>query len=332
VVAGTTTLRERVRAATLVLAARIVDPTEVVTLDEPARREPAVRVDVLAVLKGKLEERSLRFVQHGHGVPTYARGEKVLVFLEPIEASRELAGSALVQALRWVSHQEGEAKFVLDGAAGAALEDAVGAYVAVERIADPEARLRALRRLTIESLAAGHPAVASSALRDLMSAAGPPLVTVNDLPALERLIAAPNVPIGIRAPLLAELERRRLLDGGPHWTGLFRGTSGEDILVVVRAAVSSPNATVTDELARLAAGDDPAAAAAAAIAIGERGDASAVDRLAGLLEHPAREVRLAAVRGLGRLRTEAARRVLDQAARSHPDPDTRRHAAAQLRR
>jgi HEAT repeat protein len=70
-------------------------------------------------------------------------------------------------------------------------------------------------------------------------------------------------------------------------------------------------------------------AEAAAIALGNPGEANAVAPLAKALERSEPRVRMAAIRGLGGIGTPEARAVLDAAASSHADPATRRRAAAE---
>jgi HEAT repeat protein len=73
-------------------------------------------------------------------------------------------------------------------------------------------------------------------------------------------------------------------------------------------------------------------AAAAAIALGAPDNASAVEPLVGALSNASPTVRTAAIRGLGKIATPGARRALEAAASSHPDPKTRRRAQAEVRK
>jgi HEAT repeat protein len=88
---------------------------------------------------------------------------------------------------------------------------------------------------------------------------------------------------------------------------------------------------VTARLAQLLEGSDAAAAQAAAIALGTPGNASAVAPLSRALASGDARLRMAAIRGLGRIGSPEARRALEQAAEAHADADTRRRAAAELR-
>ena len=70
----------------------------------------------------------------------------------------------------------------------------------------------------------------------------------------------------------------------------------------------------------------------AAISLGVPGNEKAVEPLGTLLGSSNERVRMAAIRGLGRIGTPSARARLAQAAASHPDPDTRRRAGAEVAR
>jgi hypothetical protein len=298
----------------LVARVRIVDPGAEVAIDEPRVREMVVVADVLEPLKGGYAEKQLRFLQHGHGVPQYEKGEEVALFAQRIERSRELGGSPIAGRVHWVSVQEAGGKFRLDDATRAGFAGTVRAYAALEAL-PPEEQLDALHRITLDLLASLDERLASSAVRDLVLAAAAPLVTAADLPQLEPVLANPKTAVGVRIALLAELERRGLVEAPPRWAELLRTTSGPDRLAVVRAAGAHPSAPVAKALVALLGSDNPHLVSAAAISLGS--------------DSP--RVRMAAIRGLGRVGTPGARAVLAEAAASHPDEATRRRAAAEAK-
>ena len=137
---------------------------------------------------------------------------------------------------------------------------------------------------------------------------------------------------GVDPPALAEIERRGLVPGPPQWTRLLREARGEDRIAVARAAAAHPSPPVTQELLALLAGPDDELVAAAAISLGVPGNEKAVEPLGGLLASDQERVRMAALRGLGRIGTPAAKARLAKAAASHPDPDMRRRARAEASR
>jgi hypothetical protein len=139
--------------------------------------------------------------------------------------------------------------------------------------------------------------------------------------------------MGVRAGLLAELERRGLVDAPPRWLRLLApGAPAADRVTAVRAAAASRDGRVRARLVELLADPDARVAAAAAAALGAYDEPASVAPLAQALSHGAREVRMAAIRGLGRSTSPEAERALERAALSHPDPETRRRAAAELRK
>jgi HEAT repeat protein len=86
---------------------------------------------------------------------------------------------------------------------------------------------------------------------------------------------------------------------------------------------------VTAELIRILEGGDATAARVAAVALGTPGNVAATAPLARALESDDARLRMAAIRGLGRIATPAAREILESAAASHPDAETRRRARAE---
>jgi HEAT repeat protein len=190
-----------------------------------------------------------------------------------------------------------------------------------------------MRELTVKLLASPDPRLSSSAVHDLALAdAASPILTAQDLPALEKILWSGSTPIGVRVALLSELERREILPGSPQWVRLLRETRGEDRIAVVRAAAAHPSDPVTQELIGLLANDDVLLVSAAAISLGVPGNEKAVAPLAKLLGSSQERVRMSVIRGLGRIGTPSAQAVLAKTAASHPDPATRRRAGAEVAR
>lgn len=334
VVVESPSLHLRVAESDLVLRARVEDPAAVFESDDGAMRRPVVAVRVLETLKGEDPGETLRFATHGHGVARYARGEEVLVFLRPTARSRELDALAAAGGPAWLSTQEHDARYVLTPAHRDVVLDAVRGYVRAAGQEDAGERRATLRAVTLDLLSSGDARLAASALGDLAVAAGPPLLRADDLPRLEKLLADPEVSMGVRAGLLAVLERQGLVDGPERWVALLDGAAAASLPAAIRAAGAAggrPSAAVRAKLVALLADPRPGIAAEAAIALGRPGNEGAVPALAEALGADAPRLRQAAVRGLASIPGDAARGALERAAASHPDPATRRRAAAALR-
>lgn len=336
IVYGAKTLRALVAEADLVLHARIaaVDVMVGASAARGAQARPGVEAEVIEVLKGGAAAPRVRFAQHGHGVVRFEPGRETLLFLIDIERSRELDALGAAGLFDLVSIQEESDEYPLDGPSRERVVSAARAYVAADAAATPELREAALRRTTLALLASGDAQLVASALRDLVLAPDAKLVTSEDLPALMPLVGDPGTSMGVRAGLLAELERRRLVDGTDHWLRLLApGAPIRDRVTAIRAAAASSGAApVRARLVALVSDPHEEVAAAAAIAVGRPGDTSAVAPLAAALSGPSARVRMAAIRGLGRIAAPDALRVLEAAAASHPDAATRRRAAAELRK
>jgi hypothetical protein len=331
IVYGTATLNRLVATSDVVARARILDAAGRVALEPTGTSRPVVEARLVEILKGSAEPGVVRFAQHGHGVAQFEDGEEVLLFLRRIESHRELARLASAGSVRFVSLQEHDAKFLLTPESREVLLLAARSYVRVGAIGDPAARHEALRRATLAQLASPDDRLAASAVRDLVLAEKPPLITEADLPVLEPILASSNTPIGVRVALLAELERRGMVDGPARWVELLRGTRGRELQSVIRAAGAHPSLPTQAVLREILAGGDPGAAAAAAMALGTPGDDAAVAPLRRALSEGDERLRMAAIRGLGRVATASARKALQEAADSHPDPATRRRARAEVK-
>jgi hypothetical protein len=332
IVYGRPTLLGLVGTAELVAHVRVVDPRATVVVEETGERRPIVLVEVREVFKGDGEPgESLRFASHGHGVAEYAEGEEAIVFLVPIARNRELD---VLQAagVRWVSTQEHDARYVLSPANRKRVLAAVRGYVAAESLSQPDARVKALRRVTLDLLTSGDARLGVSAVQDLVLADQIPLVTAADVPRLlAEVISSPEAPIGVRVGLLAELQRRGLVEGAPLWLELLRTTAKPGLLQVVAAAGRHPSPEVDAALTGMLAGRDDEVAAAAALALGDPAHADAAGALTGALDRDEPRVRMAAIRALGRIGTPEAREALEAVAEAHEDPATRRRAAAEVR-
>lgn len=328
---GTKTLRGLVAESELVLRARIASDGEPLAASGAAR--PTLDAEVLELLKGKLDARRVRFAQHGHGVALFEPGEETLLFLVPIERSRELDELGVAGGPAWVSLQEHADEYPIDGASRERLLGAVRSYVEAEAAGSADARLSALQRGTLTLLTSRDARLASSAIRDLVQAPQAPLVRSEDLPELLAVLDEPQGSIGVRIALLTELDRRGLVDGSGIWLRLLSAETPErDRVVAIRAAGASGGAPVRSRLLALALDPDAEIAAAALDALARPGADDAVAPLASALSREPARVRIAAIRGLGRIGTPEALRALDQAASSHPDPATRRRAGAEIRK
>jgi hypothetical protein len=335
VVYGTKTLRGLTAEADLVLRARIVSADDRLPLEASlaSARRPFVEAEVIEVLKGKLEQERVRFVQHGHGVARFDPGDETLLFLIDIARSRELDALGQAGAYAWVSLQEQQDEYPLEPDTRKRLLAVIRAYVAVEEQGSRDARLTALRTATRDLLTSGDARLAASALRDLVASPGLPLVAAEDLPALRAVIDDPSVSMGVRVGLLAELDGRGLLDGPPIWLRLLSDeTAPRDRITAIRAAGGVANESVRTRLIALVSDTKADVAAAAVAALGTPGNVEAIAPLSQALAQASAPVRMAAIRGLGRIGTAEADRALEKAANSHSDSETRRRAQAEMRK
>lgn len=335
IVYGTKSLSGAVAESALVLRARIVTVEGALSLKgEPSGSDrPSLEAEVLEVLKGSFEAEHVRFVQHGHGVAQFEQGTESLLFLQPIARSRELDSLGRSGAFAWVSLQEHDQEYPLAGPSREPLLQAVRAYVSAYETSAGAPRLALLRRANRALLTSGDARLAASALKDLAAAPQLELLTAEDLPALEPVLDDPGTSMGVRVALLSELGRRRLVTGSARWLQLLSSDApSRDRVTAVRAAASSTDPAVRASLVALIGDPDAEVAAAAAVAVAQPGASAAVAPLTAALSHDSPRVRMAAVRGLGRIATPQAFQALGAAAASSPHPETRDRAEAELRK
>jgi HEAT repeat protein len=168
------------------------------------------------------------------------------------------------------------------------------------------------------------------ALLDLSRSDWSELLSQEDRDRLLGRVDDPTAPMGFRVSLLSELSRRAERAAESRWVVLLKETKGTDRSMVCLAAGRFPSRTVTAALVEILEGEDVESARAAAVALGGGGHAKAVPALAEALTSRDMGIRNAAIRGLGRIGGESARRVLLEAANGHADPAIRRRASAEL--
>lgn len=333
VVPGSATLGQLTRAATVVAVAKITAPHAMVELGEAKVRRFVVEAELVEVLRGDIAKGTVRFVPHGHGAEAYEAGEEALIFLQPIEQNRDLAGSKLASAVRFAGIDEVADRITLRPSNRGVYLEAARSYASIA--AEPlEAQRDALRRMTLRMLTSSEARLASFALKDLaLSGADPgadPLVTAEDLPALVAVLEDASRPLSLRVGLLGELERRKLVEGAARWVKLLKGAPPAELSTVARMAGRRGYPEVTAELVRLMEGENAQAATAAAAALGAPGNEAAVEALGRAVGGSKEKVRWAAIQSLGRIGSPAAREVLARAASDHPDAETRRAAQTEI--
>jgi len=333
IIMGTKSLHLLVAEADLVLRARVTDPETLFVSADGVTQRRLVEIEILERLKGKTSAKRIRIAQDGHDVARYATGEEALFFLRPIAKSRELRMLAVAGGPSHVSSQEHAEKFPVEGTYGPVLLSAVRKLAKSESAETKEERVALIRKATLELLVSGDPELGASGLASLVLAPHAAFITPSDLPALEKLLKSNDVSIGLRAGLIAELERRGLLDGPDHWLALLRTAPPEDLPVAIRVAGAHPSPRVSAILFQILEDTDsrPEIAAECAIALGTRGNVGAVTALSGALTRGEARVRNAAIRGLGRIDAPEAWKALEVAASTHSDPTTRRRAQAAVR-
>lgn len=328
IVMGSKSLHLRVAESDLVVRARIVDPKAIFVSQDGRKKRGLVEVRILETLKGKTDAETIRFAQDGHDVVLYRVGQETLVFLTPISRSRELRALAVPGGPSHVSSQERGEAFLFEAPHSEVLLAAVRAYAESESAGTRSERIALIRQATLALLNSGDSRLGATALASLVLSPNAALLVPADLPRLEKTLADATLSIGFRAGLLAELERRGLVDGPPRWLALLENAQASELKLAVRAAGAHPSDEVQAFLLDLLAKGDAEIAAEAAMALGRPGNTAAVGPLSVALAEDQPRLRNAAIRGLGGIGGPEALQVLENAGRTHPDPATRRRARA----
>ncbi len=333
IVMGTKSLHLRVVEADVIVRGRVVDPAAVfVSVDGRTRRQ-VIEIEVLETLKGNAGSERIRFAQDGHEVARYRGDQEALFFLDPIANSRELSALAVPGGPTHVSGQEHDEEFVLEGAKGALLLQATRDLAASEVATARNERVRLIQRATMDLLTSGDADLGGAALASLVLTPDAALVTREDLPRLEEVLIDRDLSVGFRAGLIAELERRGLVDGPERWLALLRNATPAQRPTAIRATAAHPSEPIVAFWLALLA--DPQTGTGVktevAIALGGSNDPRAVGALATALGSDEPRLRNAAIRGLGRVGSAEARQAIEHAARTHPDPATRKRALAETR-
>jgi hypothetical protein len=333
VIMGTKSLHLRVVEADVIVRGRVVDPDGLFVSPGGRSQRQVIEIQILESLKGDAGAKRIRFAQDGHEVARYRTGQEALFFLDPITKSRELDSLAVPGGPTHVSGQEHDEQLLTEGATGAILLQATRDLVASDSAATADERVRLIQRATLDLLTSGDAALATAALASLVLTPDAALVTRADLPRLEKALADPTLSVGFRAGLIAELDRRGLVDGQERRLALLREATPAERPMAIRATATQASEGI--KLYWLAQLADPDAGtevkAECAIALGSSRDPRAVGALTSALSSDEPRVRNAAIRGLGRVGSPEARQAIEHAARTHPDPATRKRALAEAR-
>ncbi len=335
VVMGTKSLHLRVAEAEIILRGRVVDPAALFVTADGKTQRAVVDVDVLERIKGEVSADRIRIAQDGHAVATYHEGEEALFFLKPIAKSRELRALALPGGPTHVSGQEHDEEFVLSGDAGRTLLAATRKFVLSESAESTSKRVSLIRAATLDLLTSGDARLADSALASLVLSPRAEWIKPEDLPRLHATLSDPANPVGFRAGLIDELERRGLLSGDPDRLALLRSVPPDRLASAIRAVGMRAGPSVKTFLLDLVGPESkarPEDVAEALVALGQSRDPRALSALSSGLAHSAARVRNAAIRGLGLFGGDEALRILEQAGNDHPIAATRRRAAAEARK
>ena len=333
IVMGTKSLHLLVVEADLVLRARVTDPEFVFVSADGLSRRKLVEIEVLEEMKGDAGAKTIRFAQDGHDVARYASGQEALFFLRPIAKSRELRMLAVPNGPSHVSGQEHEERFLIEGKYAQVLLSAVRRLTKSGTAGSTAQRVALIRSATLDLLTSGDAGLGASGLASLVLTPHAALVTAADLPRLKAFLARQDVSIGLRAGLIAELERRGLIEGGAYWLALLQNAGPAELPAAIRAAGAHPSVAVNAYLLSVLSHSESQTeiAAECAIALGTARNVVAVDALSDALMKGKPRLRNAAIRGLGRIDGPEAHEALERAAQTHSDSATRKRARAELR-
>ncbi|MEZ4289714.1 MAG: HEAT repeat domain-containing protein [Myxococcota bacterium] len=331
IVVGEKSLQQHVAESRTVIIARVLDPAARYRSAEGRIERPVLEVEVEETLKGLATQSPLRIAQHGHGVATYRPVRPGDLLPRPHRSASRAARAR--RSRRADPRLDPGARRGLRARPpdGERMLGAVRAYVKVaDATLDAATRTGLLRKATLDLLESRSGPLGASALSSLVASPSIELLRREDLPRLDALLVDAERPPGFRAGLLAELERRRLVEGEARWTRLLASSPREDLPATIRAVGPRAGDALESHLLRLLKDSDERIAAEAALALGRPGRVRAVPELAKAIGTGGPRLRGASIRALEAIGTTEARQALERIAAEHPDATTRRRAAAAL--
>jgi hypothetical protein len=317
------TLYDLCRAAEVVAMGRI---TLVPAAQPGSTTLPAVRVEVTELFRAGDEKTGpLWFLPHRHGNDEYVMGEEVLLFLERTRAL-ERVNEAKYEAIDAIGD-----RFVVPVERRAVWIDAARKYVNLGKGPRNSTDPRALGRLSIAMLTSPETQLAQLALRDITMAGTSAVIAPEDVPDILRFVEDGAYPAMLRVGVLSELERRKLTPVGSHWVSVLESTPSSERSAVIAGAkgrwfVPEVNAALLSILDRGLSDE----AISAARAVGAEGNDVAVDALVRAVTREPAELRFTALGSLRRINSVRARDKLEELSRTHPDPETRKVALAEV--
>lgn len=327
------TLRQYVQHSEAAAVCEVGSPLRVWEAADGSDRQPWWRMHCTETLRGGPLPPSLDVFAHGEGLPRFQAGERVLLFLERTADRREFA--SLAARFPWFTGQEpGEEWRLAPGEAGEAVRAAARAWVEWLGLArrDQPARLRALLRDEIRSRV---PRLRDDGIAEMVRLARRTDL-FPDAASLRPFVARAGsraLPVPQRLALLDALDGHPAWDAREAWRALTAEPHDAQALSrIATAAGLRDDPALSAWLRALLSHESPAVRRAAAAALGHPRHAGAEAALARAARDADPGVARSAVRSLGALPGDAARRTLAELAAGDEDPERARWAAAALRR
>jgi hypothetical protein len=327
------TLAQLVEESEVAVVAEFAGAAQLWTAADGSDREEYYAIRVVETLKGAPGAERIEFFPHAEGFPTWAAGERALVFLERTAGHAGFAGAGA--RFTWFSTQGPGQEWKLAGVEGGPVLAAARGWAALAKPGAAAAAATGTRReLLVAALGSGVPRLESDALVELVRAGGAVLADADGVAPFAALARSPAVRAPVRLPLLRLLDGRGGFEAEPALLAMTREPlTPPERALLVQVAGGVRDARITAWLAGLAKGGDAALQLAAARALGQPWHAAAVPTLAALASAGDATLARAALQALAAVGTPEARRALEGAvATSGVDAQRRAWAEAALRR
>ncbi|HVH06934.1 MAG TPA: HEAT repeat domain-containing protein [Myxococcota bacterium] len=330
IVYARSTLAQFAEQAELAVVAEFRSGPKLWAAADGSDREEYYEIRVVETLKGSAGAERIEFFPHAEGFPSYAAGERALVFLDRTEGHAEFAGAALRFA--WFSTQGPGQEWRLAGAEAAPVLAAARGWAGVAK--SPGAVAPAGRReLLAAVLGSGIPRLESDALVELVRTGGALLADADGVAPFAALASSRSLRAPVRLPLVRLLDGRGGFEAAPVLLAMTREPlTPAELALLVQVAGGLRDARFSLWLAGVAKGDDAALRLAAVRALGQPWHAPAVPTLAPLAVADDPTLARAALQSLAAIGTPEARTALETAAASSTDPQRKSWAEAALRR
>jgi hypothetical protein len=299
-------------------------------VDGGTERYEVVTATVVERFKGESAQ-SIDFFQDAHGHAYYRPGDKAVIFLQRIGVTDTLNSLGTAGGIRYVSRQVRDTEYRLGERDTESYRAVLQAYAKPPGTADssPDQRVAEIRRILLQMLESGSPALTESALLDWENLGRAMQWSDEQIGRLLLVTRDPGKPITLRLAILRVMSTQDL--AGPEaWLYLLKHEDEDNMQHVLNSVRGQEDRKMMSSLVGLLESRSDVIVEGAARALGHPVYSGAEPALDPLLKRQSLRLNYAAASALIGINSETARAVLLDAAANHPSDKVRRMIAARM--